>query len=713
MAKKVEVEIEVNSNVDASVKQLQELRKQLKLTAAGSEDFKKLSNQIKDVEDALEESKAGAKSFKDQLEEAPGPIGGIFQGMRKLEIATKSFGTAFKAIGIGLLVSLVAGLAAAFTQTEETGKKLQPLFQGFQKILNGVFRALQPVFDTLVNLAIEALPIVTDAFQVVYSAMTSFLQGLGLIASAVGKLIKGDFSGAWEDASSAVTGFSDRYDDASNRFIEGTKEMTNVEKEELEKQREAQQKALEERIKRMELEDKMDKAKMDKLKAEALALAKTEQEKLDIEKKFFEMASKARMKDLTDKEKLYAKDSEEYKNIQVEKIAAETEYINGLNDLAQKQKDLNAKNNKELAEQELQALSLKKAQGLVGEEEYQKQLYNIKVKYAADAKELTDAEIEYQQFLTDQRKKNIETERQLLFQGLQNQIDVLEKKNAEFEMDFQMDVERLNQRKVLLEQQRDIELQAAENDQIKQLEIRKKYGEAIAKVESDITNSIRAEQDARIAITAAYIDIVAQFGGLLGQIAGQNKQLQKAGLIIEQAAAVARIVQNTVVANTKAIAASPLTAGMPWVGINTATAALGIANAVAATAKGISQINSQNTNTETIQTPSTSSGRNYAVGGLINGPRHAQGGVMIEAEGGEAVMTRGAVTMFAPLLSAMNQMGGGTPFNSNLNVAPSDRPTLANPSESDKTFIIKSYVVERDLTTEQEKQARLKDLSTL
>ena len=52
----------------------------------------------------------------------------------------------------------------------------------------------------------------------------------------------------------------------------------------------------------------------------------------------------------------------------------------------------------------------------------------------------------------------------------------------------------------------------------------------------------------------------------------------------------ARIVSNTAVANAKAVAATPLTAGQPFVGINTASAAISIASSIAAATKGIQQI---------------------------------------------------------------------------------------------------------------------------
>jgi hypothetical protein len=83
---------------------------------------------------------------------------------------------------------------------------------------------------------------------------------------------------------------------------------------------------------------------------------------------------------------------------------------------------------------------------------------------------------------------------------------------------------------------------------------------------------------------------------------------------------------------------------------------------------------------------------------------------MINAEGGEAVMTRGAVSMFGPLLSQLNQLGGGTSFSKGASgQAAYDNPVTA----SSEPTIIKTYVVAQELTSTQHKQARLKDLSTL
>jgi hypothetical protein len=58
-----------------------------------------------------------------------------------------------------------------------------------------------------------------------------------------------------------------------------------------------------------------------------------------------------------------------------------------------------------------------------------------------------------------------------------------------------------------------------------------------------------------------------------------------------------------------------------------------------------------------------------AADGMLVGNRHAQGGIkigtpsgMIEAEGGEVIINRKSVSMYKPLLSAINEAGGGVKF---------------------------------------------------
>jgi len=118
----------------------------------------------------------------------------------------------------------------------------------------------------------------------------------------------------------------------------------------------------------------------------------------------------------------------------------------------------------------------------------------------------------------------------------------------------------------------------------------------IAKKEAeDKEAAAMAELEARTAIEQAKFGLLAQFGGLLGQLAGESRELQIAAVVATQAAAIGQIISATGLANAKALAASPLTFGQPWVTINTVSAGLSIASAVASAAKSISDIkNSKN-----------------------------------------------------------------------------------------------------------------------
>ena len=162
MAKKV-VAAEIEIKTANSISDLKALKKQLKETAAGSEEFKKLYNQIDDLEDKIKSSKNASSDWIDSLESAGGPLGMVGAALNKAKVATQSFGGALKATGIGLFVAAIGGLVAAFSQTEGAMKKFQPLLIGLQKIFGGILAAVEPLIDSFVQLATSALPYVTKA----------------------------------------------------------------------------------------------------------------------------------------------------------------------------------------------------------------------------------------------------------------------------------------------------------------------------------------------------------------------------------------------------------------------------------------------------------------------------------------------------------------------------------------------------------------------
>lgn len=124
-----------------------------------------------------------------------------------------------------------------------------------------------------------------------------------------------------------------------------------------------------------------------------------------------------------------------------------------------------------------------------------------------------------------------------------------------------------------------------------------------------------------------------------------QKQLEKEEARIEREKAkrertgkVFSTIIDTAAGVAKAVSASPLTFGLPWSAFVAATGALQLATI--------------------LSEPLPKAAR----GKFIRGKRHNAGGTIIEAEDGETVINRKSTSMFLPLLSAINEMGGGVPF---------------------------------------------------
>lgn len=130
-------------------------------------------------------------------------------------------------------------------------------------------------------------------------------------------------------------------------------------------------------------------------------------------------------------------------------------------------------------------------------------------------------------------------------------------------------------------------------------ELEEKKQEVIIDSNNKKANSIKkltadelAAYEAKKSIQLAEIDLVFQLSGILKQVAGENKAIQAAAIIAENAAGIGRIIVNTQVANAKAVALSPGTFGQPFVTINKISAALGIASSLLATRKALTSLGS-------------------------------------------------------------------------------------------------------------------------
>jgi len=167
----------------------------------------------------------------------------------------------------------------------------------------------------------------------------------------------------------------------------------------------------------------------------------------------------------------------------------------------------------------------------------------------------------------------------------------------------------------------EFERQRAENDA--------KLEEQLRFIDQEVTNEDQRNaliEKARLEHKVAMIDVAEQerqeqigktqefFGGLqsIAQAFGkESKALAIAGIVTEQVGAISKIISNTAIANAKSIAATPLTAGMPFVGINNVMAGVSIAGSVAGAAKAISDLKSNKKSPSRISAP-TGGGRGQA-----------------------------------------------------------------------------------------------------
>lgn len=142
---------------------------------------------------------------------------------------------------------------------------------------------------------------------------------------------------------------------------------------------------------------------------------------------------------------------------------------------------------------------------------------------------------------------------------------------------------------------------------------------AIAAEEADIILQTKlAGLDAEQEIANAKLEIAAGVGNALYQLAGENRELAYAAIVVEKAAAIASIISNVGFANAKALAMSPITFGQPWITINTAIGAASIASIIAEGANSAKAINSSAKQKKSQSIPKYSTGGKITDGVAID-----------------------------------------------------------------------------------------------
>lgn len=222
--------------------------------------------------------------------------------------------------------------------------------------------------------------------------------------------------------------------------------------------------------------------------------------------------------------------------------------------------------------------------------------------------------------LRDAEQKRIEKDVELLLQKRELQIE-----------DLSIETELGEQR---------IELNTSFNDAV--LSANKSFREQDAKNKKEQDKLIvayEAEKQQKLAMLGALAMSTAR------TLAGSNKTLQSALTLVDtffsaQRAFASQVIPGDPTSLVRAIAAAALT-----------------------TVSGLARV-------AQINGVQFARGGIAYTGGVLNGPSHAQGGIPFavggrvgfEAEGGEAIINKRSTAMFKPMLSAINQAGGGRAF---------------------------------------------------
>ncbi len=658
----------------------------------------KAKKQIDDYSDQLEIATLKSMKFEDALATMPGIAGMVGQSIQGVDKAFKVLVANPILATITALVGIFKFFQESLSKTSKGQETLNKVSSAFSKLLGPLLALIEkvavPIFETLANV----ISYVADGFSWLVESMGVSSKDIKRVTSEIDTVAK----------------------EAAEKEKERQEEAKKREEERKQKAEEAAQKAKELAAARKQAaQDEININESVKQSEVELARAKAQTTDDELQNLHTEQVQKDQdyqreLKRINDLLKLEKKDSKEYKALIVERNNLEKDYLEDKTErsgeivkLTEDQLNAEKEFNDKVKDIQLAAIADETARALAQREEQKVRdlreleedkefIKKSEEEKAEIRKNLTAAaEADIKKIKDDAKQKEKDDE----LKKLSTELQILQTRNDTLTKGTQAYFE--NQR-ALLEKGYEIERQNAAGNAQLLLEIEARYQQqkknlkqqeiqAIGEVASQTINAITGVLSA----VAASYDEEAKTSKKAFE---QRKKLQIATALMSAASGIIQILTQP----------STLPSPFDWIVKGANALALGITT-------GVQIANIKKTKFEGAAGGGGGEnlGRNYADGGLIGGRRHAQGGTIIEAEAGEAIMTRGAVTMFAPLLSAMNQMGGGTSFNRNAMVTLPDNPLTTNPAQQQNAIITKTYVVENELTTMQQRQARLKDLSTL
>ncbi|WP_048331028.1 coiled-coil domain-containing protein [Bizionia psychrotolerans] len=691
--------IQIRNQLDVSTKSgkksLDEINKSLD---ANNEFINKNSSE-------LEKQKQNIGNYPDAFDKMTGGLFGVVKGFGA---ATKS-ALAFIATPVGALLAVLAGAFAlvksAMDRSEDSTNKIKKAFSAFQGITNGLMKVLEPLGKFLIDGLVKGFEAVEKGIYKTIDGLASTLKYFGFdeqaasmrnfnkevqegakvskeLADAEAKLTVAQRQSQkiqleYQKDAEKLRQIRDNENLTIAERIQANEDLSTVLKQQLADEMAIAQQALVVANLRIQAEGESKEA-LDG-QAEALTTIADIQERLtgqeseqlvnrvslqkeaaDKAKEFADKAiaqQEAELALFVEQQGRRAKTLEEgleiakqvaekeiaildanLKNRNITQTEYDAEYLKIKNDLAQQNAELTIDNAARELENYIQNNQSKLDNDIYFNDEAlrleQERLDNIAEKRREFAKAQFDegviSQTEYNEAINEineeNRLANEEAELEREEASKEKQAEDLENK---FILDQLLNKDEFDKKQQQLDKLRDAELKSAEATGADTTLIKAKYDEYDKELDKE-------KGQAKLNVAGTVFNGIAD---LLGKESAAGK-----------AAAVAASIINTAQGVTKALAEGGI------IGIAT--------GALVAVAGGISIakiLSAKPPERSKATTPK------LARGGILNGASHAEGGIPTpygELEGGEAVINTKSTRMYAPLLSAINQAGGGVKFAS-------------------------------------------------
>lgn len=356
------IEEVVKINTGESTRTVKELRKELKdlkdqllNTQKGTEDYaqamQRAANIQKELKDQMQEVNNSAMDFGQKMGNATKVMAGVSGAITAATGALSLFGVENEEAQKKITATMTAliGITQGLSKLDDgvkAFKRLTIAINASSKSLGGFKVALISTglgalivvlgsviaywdeFTEAIGLSAKQMERLGDIARGVFNVFTSSLKGLAI---ALGRMVKGDFSGAWQalkDGFSVVKNFNEGVEESQRKREEA---LTKKAKEEAEKRKKI---AEDEYKKRIELEQKLAKYERD------MDAARTRGSESG---RYTEGAYNRQMKYFDRLFAVYRKDSEEYRNLLLEKEQFLQDWENHFIEEAEKEAEVERK----------------------------------------------------------------------------------------------------------------------------------------------------------------------------------------------------------------------------------------------------------------------------------------------------------------------------------------------------------------------------------